>query len=165
MADGAKVAFTYANSRDRAEAVAAATGGAAHPIRADNRREQDIEAAVAATTDRFGGLDILVNNAAVGSFGPTTDPKMDEIDAMLTIDVRSVIVAIREALAHLGEGRRIINIGSPADGPLAPAMLGVMATDQYGTAAEVAAFVSYLTGPEAAYITGSSLNIDGGFTA
>ncbi|MEU0510119.1 MULTISPECIES: SDR family oxidoreductase [Amycolatopsis] len=44
-------------------------------------------------------------------------------------------------------------------------MLGVMATDRYGTAAEVAAFVSYLAGPEAAYITGSSLNIDGGFTA
>ncbi|MFD4252395.1 SDR family oxidoreductase [Amycolatopsis thermoflava] len=52
-----------------------------------------------------------------------------------------------------------------ADGPLAPAMVGVMATDRYGTAAEVAAFVSYLAGPEAAYIAGSSLNIDGGFTA
>ncbi|MGW4589342.1 SDR family oxidoreductase [Amycolatopsis thermoflava] len=36
---------------------------------------------------------------------------------------------------------------------------------RYGTAAEVAAFVSCLAGPEAAYITGSSLNIDGGFTA
>ncbi|WP_231960792.1 SDR family oxidoreductase [Amycolatopsis thermoflava] len=40
-----------------------------------------------------------------------------------------------------------------------------MATDRYGAAAEVAAFVSYLAGPEGAYITGSSLNIDGGFTA
>ncbi|WP_431920530.1 SDR family oxidoreductase [Amycolatopsis tucumanensis] len=75
MADGAKVAFTYANSRDRAEAVAAATGGAAHPIRADNRHEQDIEAAVAETADRFGGLDILVNNAAVGSFGSHHRPE------------------------------------------------------------------------------------------
>lgn len=142
---------------------------------------------------------------------------MDEIDAMLTINVRSAIVAIRESLAHMGEGGRIINIGSinadrtpfpeqsvyaltkgalasltrglarelaprgitinnvqpgpidtdakPADGPAASAMLGVMATDRYGTAAEVGAFVSYLAGPDAAYITGSSLNIDGGFTA
>ncbi len=44
-------------------------------------------------------------------------------------------------------------------------MLGVMASDRYGTTAEVAAFVSYLAGPDAAYITGASLNIDGGFTA
>ncbi|GAA3141374.1 hypothetical protein GCM10010466_35460 [Planomonospora alba] len=54
---------------------------------------------------------------------------------------------------------------NPADGPTAQAMLGVMATDRYGTAAEVGAFVSYLAGPDADYITGSSLNIDGGFTA
>jgi 3-oxoacyl-[acyl-carrier protein] reductase len=219
-ADGAKVGFTYARSGERAEAVAAAAvaaGGIAHPIHADSRHEQDIEAAVAQTVDHFGSLDILVNNAAVGSFGPITDLKIDEIDEMLTINVRSVVIAIREALAHLRDGGRIINIGSinadrtpfpgqsvyaltkgavqsltrglahelaprgitinniqpgpidteanPADGPLAPAMLGVMATDRYGTAAEVAAFVSYLAGPDAAYITGSSLNIDGGFTA
>ncbi|SFJ41760.1 3-oxoacyl-[acyl-carrier protein] reductase [Amycolatopsis sacchari] len=216
-ADGAKVAFTYAQAREQAESVAAATGGVAHPIHADSRHEQDVEAAVAQTAERFGGLDILVNNAGVGSFGPITDLKIDEIDAMLTINVRSVVIAIRAALAHLGEGGRIINIGSinadrtpfpgqsvyaltkgavqsltrglarelaprgitinnvqpgpidtdanPADGPLAPSMLGVMATDRYGTAAEVGAFVSYLAGPEAAYITGSSLNIDGGFTA
>ncbi|WP_433578375.1 SDR family oxidoreductase [Nocardia brasiliensis] len=219
-ADGAKVAFTYTRSRERAEAVAAAVGaagGTAHPIHADSLHEQDIEAAVARTVDRFGGLDILVNNAAVGSFAPITDLKIDEIDAMLTINVRSTIIAIREALAHMGEGGRIINIGSinadrtpfpgqsvyaltkgavssltrglarelaprgitinniqpgpidtdanPADGPNAPAMLGVMAVGRYGTAAEIGAFVSYLAGPDAAYITGSSLNIDGGFTA
>ena len=219
-ADGAKVAFTYARSREQAEAVAAAAsaaGGIAHPIHADNRQEQDVEAAVAWTADRFGGLDILVTNAGVAAFGPITDLKIDEIDEMLTINVRSVVVAIRAALAHLGRGGRIITIGSinadrtpfpgqsvyaltkgavqsltrglarelaergitintvqpgpidtdanPADGPLAPAMLGVMAADRYGTAAEVGAFVSYLAGPDAAYTTGSSLNIDGGFTA
>ncbi|MGW3960817.1 SDR family oxidoreductase [Amycolatopsis sp. NPDC005003] len=214
-ADGARVAFTYASSGARAEAVAAETG--AYPIQADSRHEQEVEAAVAQTADRFGGLDILVNNAAVAGFAPITDLKMAEIDAMLTINVRSAVVAIRESLPHLGDGGRIINIGSinadrvplpgqsiyaltkgalasltrglarelaprgitvnnvqpgpvdteanPADGPIAPALLDVMATDRYGTAAEVAAFVSYLAGPEAAYITGANLNIDGGFTA
>src|SRR5690606_20394825 len=111
-ADGANVAFTYASSGEQAEAVAAAAGGTAHPIHADSLHEQDIEAAVAQTVDRFGGLDILVNNAGIGAFGPITDLKMDEIDAMLTINVRSVIVAIRESLVHLGDGGRIINIGS-----------------------------------------------------
>lgn len=193
------------------------SGGTAHPIHADSLHEQEVEAAVAQTVDRFGGVDILVNNAAVGSFGPITDLKIDEIDAMLTINVRSAIIAIRESLAHMSDGGRIINIGSinadrtpfpgqsiyaltkgalasltrglarelaprgitinnvqpgpvdtdanPADGPSAPSMLGVMAVDRYGTAAEIGAFVSYLAGPDAAYITGASLNIDGGFTA
>ncbi|WP_063126255.1 SDR family oxidoreductase [Nocardia fusca] len=219
-ADGAKVAFTYARSGERAQAVAAAVdeaGGTAHPIHADSLHEPDVEAAVAQTVDHFGSLDILVNNAAVGTFAPIVDLKMGDIDAMLTINVRSAIVAIRESLAHMSDGGRIINIGSinadrtpfpgqsiyamtkgalasltrglahelapraitinniqpgpidtdanPAAGPAAPSMLGVMALDRYGTTAEVAAFVSYLAGPDAAYITGSSLNIDGGFTA
>src|SRR5207244_536961 len=67
---------------------------------------------VAQTVDRFGGLDILVNNAAVATAATITDLKMAEIDAMLTINLRSAIVAIRESLAHLGDGGRIINIGS-----------------------------------------------------
>ncbi|PRX47055.1 3-oxoacyl-[acyl-carrier protein] reductase [Prauserella shujinwangii] len=219
-ADGATVAFTYARSAARADAVAAAAvaaGGTAHPICADSMHEEDVATAVTQSVDRFGGLDILVNNAAVGFFAPITDLRMDQIDAMLTVNVRSAIVAIRESLPHLAEGGRIINIGSinadrtpfpdqsiyaltkgalasltrglarelaprgitinniqpgpidtdanPADGPVAPAMLGVMATERYGTAAEIGAFVSYLAGPDADYITGSSLNIDGGFAA
>ena len=114
-ADGARVAFTYANSKERAQDVAdavAATGGVAHAIRADSLAEEDVVSAVAYTVDRFGGLDILVNNAGVGSFTEITDMTMAQIDAMLTVNVRSAIVAIRESLAHLGEGGRIINIGS-----------------------------------------------------
>lgn len=216
-ADGAAVAFTYVRSSEQADAVAAAvlaSGGTAFPIRADSMREQDIDAAVTRTVERFGSLDILVNNAAVA---PITDLTMAEIDAMLTINVRSAIVAIRGSLAHMGAGGRIINIGSinadrtpfpgqslyaltkgalssltrglarelaprritintiqpgpidtdanPADGPNAAAMLGVMATDRFGTAAEVGALVSHVAGPEADFITGAALDIDGGFTA
>ncbi len=219
-ADGAQVAFTYANSRTRAEDVAAsaiASGGIAHAIHADSMNEEDVTSAVAQTVERFGSLDIVVNNAAVGTFGPIDELKMDEIDAMLTINVRSAVVTIRESLGHMGSGGRIINIGSinadrtpfpgqsvyaltkgalasltrglardlaarnitvnniqpgpidtdanPADGPAAPNMLGAMAVDRFGTTAEVAALVAYLAGPEAAYITGSSLDIDGGFGA
>ncbi|WP_280459609.1 hypothetical protein [Nocardia carnea] len=40
---------------------------------------------------------------------------------------------------------------------------GVMATDRFGTPTEVGAFVSYPAGPDAAYITGAGLDIDGGF--
>jgi NAD(P)-dependent dehydrogenase (short-subunit alcohol dehydrogenase family) len=117
-ADGAAVAFTYARSHERADAVAAAvvaSGGTALPIRADSMHEKDVEAAVTRTVERFGSLDILVNNAAVGFVAPITELTMDEIDAMLTINVRSAIVAIRQSLAHMGTDGRIINIGGMAE--------------------------------------------------
>jgi 3-oxoacyl-[acyl-carrier protein] reductase len=40
-----------------------------------------------------------------------------------------------------------------------------MALPRYGKAEEIASFVAYLAGPEAAYITGANLTIDGGFSA
>ena len=54
---------------------------------------------------------------------------------------------------------------NPADGDFAESLLGLMASGRYGKTEEVAGFVSYLAGPEAAYITGASLSIDGGFSA
>jgi 3-oxoacyl-[acyl-carrier protein] reductase len=54
---------------------------------------------------------------------------------------------------------------NPASGPFAETMLGLMAIKRYGKGEEIAGMVSYLAGPEAGYITGASLLIDGGFDA
>jgi len=54
---------------------------------------------------------------------------------------------------------------NPAGGPFAETMLGLMALKRYGKGEEIAGMVSYLAGPEAGYITGASLLIDGGFDA
>lgn len=54
---------------------------------------------------------------------------------------------------------------NPADGPASTMLKGFMALPRYGTADEIAAMVAYLAGPEAGYVTGASLTIDGGFTA
>jgi len=54
---------------------------------------------------------------------------------------------------------------NPASGPFADTLLGLMALKRYGHADEVAAMTAYLAGPEAGYITGASLLIDGGFAA
>lgn len=54
---------------------------------------------------------------------------------------------------------------NPADGAFAESLLDLMAVRRYGRAEEIAGFVAYLAGPEAAYITGASLSIDGGFSA
>ncbi|MDB6052362.1 MAG: oxidoreductase [Pseudomonas sp.] len=54
---------------------------------------------------------------------------------------------------------------NPASGDFAGSLIPLMAVGRYGTADEIASFVTYLAGPEAGYITGASLTIDGGFGA
>jgi len=54
---------------------------------------------------------------------------------------------------------------NPATGPFAETLKGLMALPRYGTVEEIAAMVAYLAGPEAAYVTGANLMIDGGFSA
>lgn len=54
---------------------------------------------------------------------------------------------------------------NPAKGDFAEMLRKVMALPRYGTADEIAAMVTYLAGPEAGFVTGASLTIDGGFTA
>lgn len=54
---------------------------------------------------------------------------------------------------------------NPANGPLAEAIRSWMALPRFGTVEEIAGFVAYLVGPEAGFITGASLDIDGGFGA
>jgi 3-oxoacyl-[acyl-carrier protein] reductase len=54
---------------------------------------------------------------------------------------------------------------NPADSEFADSLKGLMSLARYGKAEEIASFVSYLAGPEAGYITGASLMIDGGFSA
>jgi 3-oxoacyl-[acyl-carrier protein] reductase len=54
---------------------------------------------------------------------------------------------------------------NPASGPFADTLRSLMALPRYGHAEEIAAMVAYLAGPEASYITGASLTIDGGYLA
>lgn len=54
---------------------------------------------------------------------------------------------------------------NPASGPFAESLKALMALPRYGSGDEIAAMVSYLAGPEAGFVTGASLTIDGGFDA
>jgi 3-oxoacyl-[acyl-carrier protein] reductase len=54
---------------------------------------------------------------------------------------------------------------NPAEGPFAESAKRSIAIRRYGRGEEIAGMVSYLAGPEAAYITGAQLKIDGGYTA
>ena len=54
---------------------------------------------------------------------------------------------------------------NPADGPFAAQVKGLIALQRYAQSDEIAGMVSYLASPEAAFVTGASLKIDGGFAA
>ena len=112
---GADVAITYVSAQAEAEAVVAqirALGRTGLAIRADSADMIAVRAAVETAAGEFGRLDILVNNAGIALMGPLADVTLDEIDHTLSVHVRASFVAAQAAAAHMGEGGRIINIGS-----------------------------------------------------
>ncbi|MGA5821796.1 SDR family NAD(P)-dependent oxidoreductase [Kitasatospora sp. NPDC094028] len=113
--DGADVALTYRGEAERAEEVAAkitAMGRTALAVRADGADEAAVHGAVAAVVERFGRLDVLVNNAGVGAVGPIGETTVEEIDTVLAVNVRAPYLYARAAAPHLAEGGRIVTIGS-----------------------------------------------------
>jgi NADP-dependent 3-hydroxy acid dehydrogenase YdfG len=67
----------------------------------DVRDQSQLEQAVQATVDRFGGLDILVANAGVGAYGPFLELDPEHLEEMIDVNVRGTIYAVRAALPHL----------------------------------------------------------------
>ncbi|MEV7182443.1 3-oxoacyl-ACP reductase family protein [Kitasatospora sp. NPDC093679] len=113
--EGADVALTYRDSAGRAEAVAAeieGMGRRAWAVRVDSADPRAIREAVDAVATRFGRLDILVNNAGVGVVGPIEETDEADIDRVLDVNVRGPLLASKAAVPHLGEGGRIVTIGS-----------------------------------------------------
>jgi 3-oxoacyl-[acyl-carrier protein] reductase len=114
-ADGAAVAFTYQSSAAPAAALAAdieAAGGRALALQADAADPAAIDAAVAATADRFGRIDIVVNNAGIFIPGTLDTFGIEDFDKLMAVNVRAVFATARAALPHLPDGGRIVNIGS-----------------------------------------------------
>lgn len=70
-------------------------------LRCDVRRLADLEAAVAATVERFGRLDILVANAGVGSYYAFLETPLEHVEEMIDVNLKGTIYAIRAALPHL----------------------------------------------------------------
>jgi 3-oxoacyl-[acyl-carrier protein] reductase len=218
--DGASVAITYAKDASSASVVVKAieaSGGKAIAIKADGTDTAAVQAAVAETVKTFGQLDILVNNAGTAIPKPFEDATLEDLEHVLNLNVRGVMVATQAALKHMKTGARIIMIGScvgerviapglvsyaatkgavkmfaqglareiggrgitvnniqpgpidtdlnPAGGDWAVSQKAATALGRYGEVDEVAALVAFIAGPEASYITGANLTVDGGTNA
>lgn len=112
---GARVAFTYVSASQDAERIvqeARAAGHEVHAIQADMSDPEAVVAAITETRDRFGGLDILVNNAGIFDVKPIGLATLEDFDRLMSVNVRGLFVATSEAVKHLPDGGRIINIGS-----------------------------------------------------
>ena len=158
-----------------------------------------------------------MNNAGTAIPKPFEETTPDEMDQMIDLNLRGVLIATQAALKQMQDGGRIITIGScvgermmtpglvayaatkgavkmfaqglsrevgprritvnniqpgpidtelnPATGDWAAPQIANTALKRYGKVEEIAAMVSFVAGPEAAYITGASLTVDGGTNA
>jgi 3-oxoacyl-[acyl-carrier protein] reductase len=219
-ANGASVAITYAKEAGAAAGVTKAieqSGGKALAIQADAANADAVKAAVAKTVATLGSIDVLVNNAGTAIPNLFAETSLEDIDRMMNINVRGMLVATQAALKDMKNGGRIINIGScvgernmtpglvayaatkgavkmftqglsrevgsrsitvnnvqpgpidtdlnPAAGDWAAPQTANTVLSRYGTVDEVAALVAFVASPEAAYITGANLTVDGGTNA
>lgn len=104
--DGADVTFTYAGSKDAAEALAAEVGGKAVKSDAGNRID------TITTVKAAGALDVLVISAGTLVLGDPLETDPDAVDRMIDINVRAPYHAAVEAARQMPDGGRIIIIGS-----------------------------------------------------
>ncbi|MGE4452402.1 SDR family NAD(P)-dependent oxidoreductase [Castellaniella sp.] len=117
-AAGFKVAVTDHRldlARQAAERIDAG-GGRVLPLRLDVTRKPDFEAALAATLERWGRLQVLVNNAAMTKATPVMDISPEEFDAVLGTNLRGTLFGCQVMGAHMARAGygRLINMGSLA---------------------------------------------------
>jgi citronellol/citronellal dehydrogenase len=96
-----------------------AVGGKALPVQTDIREEASVLAAVEQAVARFGGIDILVNNASAISLTPTSATPMKRFDLMFGVNVRGTYLCTQACLPHLakaaqaGRNPHVLNMSPP----------------------------------------------------
>jgi NAD(P)-dependent dehydrogenase (short-subunit alcohol dehydrogenase family) len=96
------------------EAAIRATGRAAHRVVADVGDPDDCRRLIAETIERFGRIDVLVNNAGIGPAIPAMRETPEAFDDALRINVRGTFLTAQAAAGEMTEGGSIVNIASIA---------------------------------------------------
>jgi NAD(P)-dependent dehydrogenase (short-subunit alcohol dehydrogenase family) len=114
--EGARVCIADINGRE-AEETAAAIGGQAFSQQLDVTKLASIKACVEAVEARTGGIDILVNNAAIFDMGPIEDITEASYDRVMAVNVKGLLFmlqAVAKSMIARGKGGKIINFASQA---------------------------------------------------
>ena len=92
-------------------------GGRALAVAMDIRDEEQVERAIAAAADRFGGIDVLVNNASAISLTGTAGTPMKRFDLMHQVNTRGTFMVSKYCIPHLKQAANphILNISPPLD--------------------------------------------------
>jgi 3-oxoacyl-[acyl-carrier protein] reductase len=119
MAAGFRIALTARTAQEverTAEELSNDPGGEVLGLVADVRDPAACEAAVRKTVDRFGALDLVVNNAGVGKFAPIQEMSLEDWHLQVETNLNGVFFFSRAAIPHLMRSGDawIINIGSLA---------------------------------------------------
>jgi NAD(P)-dependent dehydrogenase (short-subunit alcohol dehydrogenase family) len=102
---------------EAAEKTAAGIGGTAYAVKLDVTDQASIDAAVKAVETRTGGLDILINNAAIFDLAPIVEISRASYDKLFSVNVAGTLFMLQAAARSMiarGKGGRIINMASQA---------------------------------------------------
>jgi citronellol/citronellal dehydrogenase len=90
-------------------------GGNALAVRCDVREEADVLAAVAAAVERFGGIDVLVNNASAIFLAGTVETPMKRFDLMHQVNARGTFLCSQACIPHLARSANphVLNLSPP----------------------------------------------------
>jgi NADP-dependent 3-hydroxy acid dehydrogenase YdfG len=121
LIDRGATVFGLARSLDTMQAMRDELGEAFHPVRCDVRDEESVATAFGAVLDAAGRIDVLINNAGLGKFGPVDEYSTEDWDTLMETNVRGVFYCTRKAVPTMkaqnqenGFGGHIVNIASIA---------------------------------------------------
>ena len=183
--DGFAVLVNYARSAGPAEALVRTiveSGGRASAFKADVSDPAAVHAMFDATETQFGGVDVLVNNAGILLQSNIADTSDSDFDKLVTINLSGIYAATKAAVETMTSimakelrGRNI-TVNAVAPGPTATDMFlkgkppeliqqiaKVAPLERLGTPEDIAAVVGFLAGPEAGWINGQTLRVNGGY--
>jgi len=153
-ADGFAVAINYAGRRDDAEALAArieAAGGKAIALQADVADAAAVQRLYDAVEARFGGIDVLVNNAGIMTLAPVAQFNDADFDRLVAINLKGSFNAMREAARRVRDGGRIINLSTSVIG---------LRLENYGVYSATKAAVEALTSILSKELRGKSITVN-----
>lgn len=116
IAEGARVALADINLAD-AQSAAERLGPMAMALPLDVTRQESIDAAFAQAVAAWGGIDILINNAALFSAAPIAEIDRKDYDRLFAVNVAGTLFCMQAAARHMiagGKGGKIINMASQA---------------------------------------------------